>query len=227
MANKPKIPVKAFNEWQAEEVEKTFGVTRLKTLPLMDELLAIQAKKEHHSHHTTIESYRKDADWRVEGWNTDEYKFLFIAPFLRLVNFTNVDFSVFTQRPMSVFYENNTKQASGNVDFMLARGRQIPKEPRFFLHQYKPEKHRDNDPLGQLLIAMVSSQQLNKDEKPVYGIYINQQNWFFVVLDGNKYAISRAYAIATNAIFDLFAALEFLREKMIEMYKPSIIAIGN
>lgn len=220
MNTKQKIKVKPFKDWQAEEVERTFGVTRLKKMDLIDELLAVPTVIDSEPLRTTIDTYRKEADWRIEAWNEDEYKFLFIAPFLKLVNFTSDYFSVFTQRPMSVLYDNDTKITSGKVEWMLARGRQIPEEPHFFLHEYKPEKNRDNDPLGQLLIAMIGSQRLNKDEKPVYGIYINGRNWFLVVLDGVNYATSQPFVISTDDIFDLFYILEFLRQKMEEMYRP-------
>ena len=102
---------------------------------------------------------------------------------------------------------------------MLARGKQIPKLPHFFLHEYKPEKNRDNDPIGQLLIAMVAAQTLNADNQPIYGIYVNGRNWFFVVLDAKEYTVSNAYNITSDDIFTLFAALVFLRGKMEELYQ--------
>jgi hypothetical protein len=103
---------------------------------------------------------------------------------------------------------------------MVARGQQNPKQPHFFFHEYKPEKNRDNDPLGQVLIAMVAAQGLNKDENPIYGIYVNGRNWFLLALQDKQYATSRAYDITSDAIFDLFAILEYLRDKMKDMYKP-------
>ena len=59
--------------------------------------------------------------------------------------------------------------------------------------EYKPEKNRDNDPLGQVLIAMVVAQQYNEQKFPVYGCYVNGRNWFFVVLHDDTYSVSRAY----------------------------------
>lgn len=102
---------------------------------------------------------------------------------------------------------------------MLAEGKQTPKIPYFFLHEYKPEKNRDNDPLGQLLIAIVAAQKANLDGKPIYGIYVNGRNWFLVLLDGKNYAVSLAYDVTSHDIFDLFAILLFLKEKMEELYK--------
>ncbi len=216
-----KTPNKPFNDWQAEEVEEAFGITRLKTLNLLDALTAITAT-ENHVWHPIIERYRKSANWLIEGWNEDEYKFLFISPFLKLVDFSTDHFNVFTQRPLSVTYENGTKTTSGKVEWMVARGRQSPKQPHFFLHEYKPEKNRDNDPLGQVLIAMVAAQIINNDDKPIYGIYVNGRNWFLIALNGKQYATSKAYNITSNDIFDLFAILEHLRSEMEELYKSLV-----
>lgn len=212
-----KTPLKSYKDWQAEEVEKAFGLKRLRTLPFLENVKSIKFDA-NSPHKPTIEKYRLKALDLIEGWNEDEYKFLFISPYLTLVDYTNEYYNVFTQRPMSVQYDNNTKTTSGKVEWMLARGRQIPEKPHFFLHEYKPEKNRDNDPLGQLLIAMVGAQIVNKDDHPIYGIYVNGRNWFLVSLEGKQYATSAAYDITTDTIFDLFAILEHLRDKMDDLY---------
>ena len=227
---KQKLPTKSFKDWEAEEVEEAFGLIKRRTLPFLEEIKTIRIDP-NHEYLRLIEQYRLDALDLVNGWNEDEYKFLFISPFLKLVNFSNKYFNVFTQRPMSVLYENGTKETAGKVEWMLARGKQQPKQPHFFLHEYKPENKvsllrrdgREADPLGQLLIAMVAAQILNADEKPIYGIYVNGRNWFFVVLDANEYAVSLAYDITSDDIFDLFAILELVRDKMAELYKPVMV----
>lgn len=216
---KSTIPVKQFADWQPEEIETTFGIQRMRNVPLLDQLTLVKATLPS-AHQDTLERYRTDANWRIEGWNEDEYKFFFISPFLRLVDFSTPYFNPFTQRPMSLSYNNDSQKTEGRVEWMLARGRQIPIAPHFFLHEYKPKKRRDNDPLGQVLIAMVCAQLQNKDDKPVYGMYVNGRNWFLVVLQGNEYAVSLAYDITSDAIFDLFAVLEFVKDKMIQLYKP-------
>jgi hypothetical protein len=213
-----KSPDKPFKDWQAEEVEDVFGIIRVEKLALLEELIAVKADK-NHVWQAIIERYRKSANWLIEGWNEDEYKFLFISPFLKLVDFSTEYYNVFTQRVMSVEYENGTKRTNGKVEWMIARGRQNPKQPHFFMHEYKPEKNRDNDPLGQVLIAMVAAQVINKDDKPIYGVYVNGRNWFLIVLHGKSYVTSRAYDITSEEIFDLFAILEYLRDKMEDLYK--------
>ena len=66
---------------------------------------------------------------------------------------------------------------------------------------------------------MIAAQKLNQNELPIYGIYVNGRNWFLVVLHHNKYATSDPYPITTDRIFDLFAVLEYLREKMDVLYQ--------
>ena len=66
---------------------------------------------------------------------------------------------------------------------------------------------------------MVAAQKLNKDNKPIYGIYVNGRNWFIVVLEGQNYATSLAYDATSDDIFSLFAVLEFMKTTMEIMYK--------
>lgn len=190
-------------------------------MPFLESLKDIKLA-ENHEHRKTLEKYRLKALDLIDGWNEDEYKFLFISPYLNLIGFSNEYYNVFTQRPLSVAYENGTKITNGKVKWMLARGRQIPEFPHFFLHKYKPEKNRDNDPLGQLLIAMVAAQAINEDANDIYGIYVNGRNWFWVQLVEKTYAVSLAYDITSPDIFDLFAILEYIQLKMMEVYKKIV-----
>jgi hypothetical protein len=221
MATRPKN--KSFKDWQYEEVEQEFGLTRFRTVPFLEEIKTIKLSEEH-IYRETLEKYRLELFDFIDTWNEDEYKFLFIGPYFKLVDFNTPYFKVFTQRPMSVSYDNDTKISTGNVEFMLAKGKQIPQKPHFFLHEYKPEKNRDNDPLGQLLIAMVAAQKLNQDDKPIYGIYVNGRNWFIVELSGKNYAVSNPYVATSEDIFDLYAVLVHIRNKMEEMYQALLSA---
>jgi hypothetical protein len=210
--------IKSFKDWQYEEVEQAFGLTRLRTLPFLEEIKKL-SMPDNHKDRATLEKYRLELFDFIDTWNEDEYKFLFIGPYFKLVDFSSPYFKVFTQRPMSVTYDNDTKTTSGNVEFMLARGKQIPQKPHFFLHEYKPEKNRDNDPLGQLLIAMVAAQKINQDDKPIYGIYVNGRNWFIVAFENKKYAVSLAFDVTSNDIFDLYAVLDAIKHKMEGVYQ--------
>jgi hypothetical protein len=212
-----KASIKPFKNWLYEEVNDTFGLTRLMTHPDLEKLKNIKLPQ-NHIHREKIERLRVFAFKYIESWSTDEHKFMFISPFFSLVDFVSEKYKVFMQRPLSIKYDNNTKITKGLVEFMLAKGIQIPRQPHFFLHEYKPEKRRDNDPLGQLLIAMVAAQKLNQDDKPIYGIYVNGRNWFIVILDDKTYSVSNPFVATDEDIYDLFAVLLYIKEIMEEIY---------
>jgi hypothetical protein len=213
-----KIHSKPFKDWQYEEINDTFGCSRKFEHPLFVDFAAMILEN-NYPQRQSIEDLRKLAFEYIDTWNEDEYKFMFISPLIALIKFNSPNYKIFTQRPMSMTYDNGTKKTDGLVEFMLATGLQTPKKPHFFLHEYKPEKRRDNDPLGQLLIAMIASQQLNQDEKPVYGIYVNGRNWFFVILEDKTYYTSNPFVVSTDDIFTLVAILEFFKKKMEVLYK--------
>lgn len=212
-----KAPDKAFKDWLYEEVSDTFGLTRKFQSTFFDHLSSLELPPKHPKRQD-IEELRQLCMQYIDSWNEDEYKFMFISRFIGIINFVSPNYKVFTQRIMQVKYDNDTKMTEGIVEFMLAKGIQTPKKPHFFLHEYKPEKRRDNDPLGQLLIAMVASQRINQDEQPVYGIYVNGRNWFLVLLEGKEYVVSAPYVVTEEGIFDLAAALFYLKELMERLY---------
>ncbi len=219
---KKKEKNKAFKDWTYEEVNDEFGLTRKFEHPLFEVFKSFFLPQTH-ERRIDLDYLRKLALEYIESWNEDEYKFFFISRFIGLVDFVSTHYKAFTQRSLSVKYQNDTKTTEGLVEFMLAKGIQSPKKPHLFLHEsmhsaYKPEKRRDNAPLGQLLIAMVTAQKLNQDNQPIYGIYLNGQNWFIVILEEKSYAVSLAYDITSEDIFNLFEILLFLKGEMEKLY---------
>ena len=113
----------------------------------------------------------------VWDWNEEELKVYFIVPLLELVRFDHELYKPFLSRELSMTVQGDT--VGGIVDFMVASGRRSPKSPYFFIHEYKKERDSSNDPLGQLMIEMVTAQTLNHDNHPVYGAYIMGRYWHF------------------------------------------------
>ena len=102
-------------------------------------------------------------------------------------------------------------ETNGEVDFMIASGEFEPKSPYFCLHEYKKEKNIDNDPLGQLLVAMMTAQSINKNEFPIYGAYVTGRNWFFLTLIGTNYCISNEYVATRNDINDIYRIMKAMK----------------
>ncbi|MGB0930252.1 MAG: hypothetical protein ACPGVB_05725 [Chitinophagales bacterium] len=182
-----------FEQWLFEEVEIEFGLDRVKKMPQLEEWLDTKNLQQEREIPPYISRLRKLLLENVDTWNEDELKMHFIAPFLLEIDFYNQPhYRVFTQRFMRL--QTKTVEAAGRVEWMVATGKQTPRNPFFFLQEYKPEKGPHNDPLGQLLIAMVDAQILNDaPKKPIYGCYNLGRFWFFVLLQEKIYSVSRAY----------------------------------
>lgn len=213
----PRHKNKPFENWTYEEVEDTFGLKRIRTHALLEEISKMSFPK-NDVNKPLLEVLRLRLLDYVDSWNEDELKFMFISPFVNLVNYVSDAYKVFTQRPMAVSYENDTKTTSGKVEFMIAKGKLTPKKPFFFLHEYKQENRRANDPLGQLLIAMVAAQKQNADGETLYGCYVSGRSWFFVVLQPHEYAVSNAYNATDEDIFRIYTILLFFKQKTEERF---------
>jgi len=208
--------MKSFDSWTFEDVQKTFGLKRiLKSELLTDWLLADKNPNERIKE--SIENL-KDAIFNyVDTWNEDEIKFYFIAPLINLINFTTERYKAFNQRNLHLKTEN--VNVSGRIDLMICTGLVKPQKPFFFFNEYKPSKHGINDPLGQLLIEMVTGQHLNQKQQSIYGAYTEGRFWYFVVLQDNNYAISDALDSTTNNIYKIYSILCKLKEYIEEMVK--------
>ena len=146
----------------------------------------------------------------VWDWNEEELKMKFIGPLLRLVDFENTMYQSFYDREISVTVGDESLK--GIVDFFVATGKRSPKQPYFFIHEYKKEKETSCDPLGQLLIAMIAGQMRNDDDNELYGAYVMGRFWFFVVLKGKEYSISKAYNAEAEEIVDILGILKHTSE---------------
>jgi hypothetical protein len=202
--------MRSFETWLYEEVEDAFGLELVEEMAAFDEWLAADGIVLTDEETRGCEKLRKMLFREVINWNEDELKLLFIGPLLNLADLYSTHFKIFTQRTLTI--QTETVSASGKVDFMLARGKAIPKQPFFCLHEYKQENRRDNDPRGQLLISMIAAQNKNKNELPIFGIYVSGRNWFFVLLNDKKYVVSDAYVATSEDIFKIIAILKKCKE---------------
>ena len=207
--------IKAFRDWKFEEVELTFGIEQVFEHPLLTDWLSATHPPDE-DNKQTLEKLRDKLLRTINTYNEEELKFFFISPLLSLIPFEGHGSRPFMDRPFSFEYgqdeSGNSLVASGRVDWLLAKGRQEPREPRVFLHEYKREVEATGDPLGQLLIAMVGAHRQNTAQVPLYGCYVLGRNWFFVVLDDNQYAVSNAFNATKDDIFRIYSILhEVLR----------------
>ncbi len=207
------IKAKPFERWIAEEVALTFGLKFQDSLPILDKWLEAEEIITPYERETLL-LHHEDFTRKASFWNEDEIKFFFISRVITLVNFNKKSiYSTFTQRMLTAQVADvnqNILDLRGRVELVVAMGEQIPRQPFFFLNEYKPlSKTTPSDPAGQLLIAMIAARSLNKSSQPLYGVYVIGQLWYFIVLDGNNYAISRSLdAIREIDLFKIFSMLK-------------------
>ena len=216
--------MKPFERWKYEEIELTFGTERVKSLPALSEWLKADEPADDFET-KVLEIYYDQLVRKVDAWNEDELKFFFLSHVITLVDFTKPKvYSSFSQRTIATKRKDihqNTVDLRGRIEFFVAMGEQIPRQPFFFLHEYKPlNKTTPSDPLGQLLIAMLATQTLNDVKRPLYGTYIRGSAWQFVVLENNQYAVSEPFeAVKKAELFKIFSILKRCKSYIEEWVK--------
>ena len=207
---KTKIKEMGFKEKTTQELHKLFKLSRKKKSALLDNWLAMSytiSKEEA----DFLEKLRDLAEFKIPYWNEDELKLHLIHPLIHKVNYYNLNYSLFAERSISALFKNNIL-LKGKADLMLASGDSAPDIPFFFFQEYKKEKGTADDPIAQLLAAMLVGQQLNSSDKPVYGSYVMGRMWFFVVMEKNKYTISNMYGITLKEHLEkIYAALQNIK----------------
>ncbi|MEN0051866.1 MAG: hypothetical protein AAF806_32675, partial [Bacteroidota bacterium] len=202
--------MKSFKHWYFQEVEETFGIVKVDELEPLSKWMEVDVEDIAPAKKDAIEKLRTNLLKYVNYWNEAEVGYYFLSPFLMLVDVQKEEYRGFWERSLSV--SKGGEVASGIIDFMIARGKQLPKSPYFFINEFKPETGTSNDPIGQLLMGMLAAQQQNEQENypelTVYGAYTIGRNWYFVVLAGNQYAVSDAFTATQADIYAIFKMLE-------------------
>lgn len=146
-------------------------------------------------------------------WNEEELKIQFVGSvfYVAKVRVPN-QIRVFYERAISA--EVNGYKLAVISDCMVATPKKFstPKNPYFFLQEFKKGKGEKNDPEAQMLMAMLIAQHLNADEKPVYGGFLVGSDWRFTTLIGKNYCISRKFdAMQMEDILQIVYSLRHLK----------------
>ncbi len=210
-----------FREWTLDSIEETFGLLQVRSLPILDELLAYQYEADTYERRYLTQLQEEYITLGGDDWNEVELENKFISPIIVFSGIQNKSFSCFLEREMSETI--NDIELSDRVDGMIATGFRNPKKSYFCLSEYKRGTDPNGDPKGQALIAMLVAQRQNNNQnqnahQPIFGSYIIGRNWCFMALVGNEYAISSDFSGVDDEIFDIFRILKSLRvqiEKLI------------
>ncbi|MEZ4884969.1 MAG: hypothetical protein R3E32_09605 [Chitinophagales bacterium] len=211
---------KSFKYWKTQEVEDVFGIAPTENKTRLNNWLTAKCEVTEEEKKRLLE-LQEHLLSKVEFWNEAAIKFFFIGPMISMLHYDNIQYNAFLEQNLSIQI-NDQITISGNVDFMLATGKQIPKIPFFALHEYKPEPAASNDPQGQLLVAMLAAQRQNKAKNvhlPLYGVYVIGRLWFFLILEGDSYCKSLAYDATQSDLFDIYCILKKVKDYVEEELK--------
>lgn len=154
---------------------------------------------------------------RMGGWNEEELKMKLISFIFLIADFEeDGKIATFYERSMAATIENH--RLSVKCDCLIARplGFNTPKTPYFFLQEFKRGKGDSYDPEGQMLAAMLIAQFKNADNKPIYGAWLTGGIWYFTLLEGQNYYMSKSYDATQKAeLLQIIFILRKLKELII------------
>lgn len=194
LVNQPieNLIIMSFKDWTLQNLEDTFLLEATENCEQLTDWLNmpydIRQEEE-----TQLEQLQKGLKKFALHWNEQEWKMKFISLLLNMVNYSHKTYNIFYERTLQG--EVKGYLLKGKVDSLIAQGQYEPKMPYFCFHEYKKEKGTADDPLAQLLSAMLVAQVLNENQQPIYGCYVIGRNWFFVTLIEHTYCVSNNYSV--------------------------------
>ncbi len=208
--------MKSFEQWTFEEVEMEFNVVQVTNQATLLEWLAVETEIISNDELQSLLVHQNRLKRNANNWAEEDLKMFFISPLLLLTDYDQEQYKPFTERKLQA--KIGKIEVGGVVDFLIAKGKVRPKQPYFCLHEYKWARRSSNDPVGQLLIAMVCVQAKNNNpQQPVYGVLVEGQFWYFMTLLGQEYGLSIPYTATREDIFTIFKALKRVKV-LIEPY---------
>jgi len=200
--------MKSFKHWTRQDISDEFGLKITRNCKDLENWLSTPAKLAN-AEKESLDSLKEKLIRYVDIWNEQELIIKFISFIIGMADYDTDEFKSYANRKLKGKIDG--KEVSGEVDLMIASGEFEPKRPYFCLHEYKKEEGVNNDPLGQLLIAMLTAQELNNNEFPIYGAYVSGRNWFFLTLKNNSYCISNEFVATRDDIYDIMRIMKGLK----------------
>jgi hypothetical protein len=173
------LPFIPFEQWDVDGIEQDLGLRFVPEHPTLLEWLGTAPAISEQDRETLI-TLQKILLYNVDAWNEEELKMKFISHILWIAQLDQTRYKGFLERPL--------RARLGNVNV----GGKV-----------------DNDPLGQLLVAMLAARELNAITEPMYGCYVVGRDWFFAVIDGDAYSVSDVYAATRGD--DIFLIVGFFQ----------------
>ncbi|MEI7587713.1 hypothetical protein [Runella sp.] len=214
---------KKLNHYDVAEVIDRFEINKVFDCFTLKNWLAIgTTNKLKPSHSEVLEEARQQLSIKWDEWNEEELKMNFVSMVI-FVSQLDVPKHINTYFERKLSGKVNEISISVTVDCMLASptysGR--PKNPYFFLQEFKRSLGDNHDPEGQMLAAMILSQKLNEDNEPLYGSWIQGRFWYFTTLTNKDYCVSKPFdATEPEDLLQIVYVLRKLKELILARVTP-------
>ena len=184
-------------QWSAGLIVREFGLTRiLENYPLLDSWLDVENNLNEEDKET-LEKRRKKLLKRVNSWNEETLKMKFIAFLLDMVDYDVNNYEGVFEAEMKAVVKNYSLKVI--TDFTVAKVTEdLIEYPYFYFHEYKAKK-KSKDPIAQVLLAMIIAQEQNQNGKPIYGCHVIGEQWYFMVMHGQEYAIAEGLSATQSS----------------------------
>lgn len=186
--------MKKLNHYSIEEVLEAFDIQPIDNCKILEVWINAEPTDLSVVDKSLLKDLPSELQHNARNWNEEELKMNFISLVFRMANL-NVEkkMKIFYERPLSGIVQDF--KISVITDCMVASPKNSgrPDAPYFFLQEFKRSKSDDNDPEGQMLAAMILAQELNQDGKPLYGCWLQGRIWYFTVLNGKDYCVSKLF----------------------------------
>ncbi|TAE69652.1 MAG: hypothetical protein EAZ85_12645 [Bacteroidetes bacterium] len=208
--------MKSFEKWETEELILTFGIKPKNVMQKMQIWLEANFSC-NETEQIIIDDLRNRLLYFVDYWNEQDLKSFFILPIINMIDFSKLTkYRTFMEHTFAANLKDingNEVNLRGRVEMVVATGEQRPRIPFFFLNEYKAQLKAITDPKGQLLVAMLAAQTKNNGiNLPIYGMYNIGQNFFFLILEGDEYAISKQFdATDKQDLEKIISMLKFVK----------------
>lgn len=203
-------PTRAKIQWTESLLIKTFGLEKVpEGFPVLDQWLAMTAE-------ITPAEKERLAVMRMKllkygaFWSEEDLKMKFIALLIDLVGYGDGEegYNTYYDKDMAATVAGH--RIAVRSDFTIATGvGEIMEQPFFCFHEYKRFKKGSDDPIAQVLCAMLIAEELNERKQPVYGCFVMGSSWYFMAKQGSKYAVSKSFDAQDDA--EMMQIIQVLR----------------
>ena len=197
-----------FKDWSLDRLNEAFNLNQIWESDLLNQwenntMEVTEFEK------TVLLLLQKSLIRSSRNWNEVELENKFISPLIMMTGIDDEKINYFLERPLSSIIGDY--ELSGIVDGMIASGFREPKKP-VFVCIVMSNIENQGSPDVQVLAAMLVARELNQNKLPIYGLFVVGLDWYFMVLNGNDYCISRTFIADNDDIFTIFKMIKALKQ---------------